>query len=105
MNDISNIPESKPPLPGKGDVRTLVSKLLEVKEMNKVAEALANGQNATIDGCWGSSASLVVATCASRIKHNILIVLSHPSDLDFWASEINTFSGMECKVFPADDDF
>ncbi|MFM7098234.1 MAG: transcription-repair coupling factor [Gemmataceae bacterium] len=105
MNDISNIPEIKPPLPGKGDVRTLVSKLLEVKEMNKVAEALANGQNATIDGCWGSSASLVVATCASRIKHNILIVLSHPSDLDFWASEINTFSGMECKVFPADDDF
>jgi len=105
MNEPSTIPENKQPLPGKGEVRALITKLLEVKEMHKVAEALAKGQSATVDGCWGSSASMVVAACASRIKHNILIVLSHPSDLEFWASELETFSGLETKIFPADDDF
>ena len=72
MNEPSTIPENKPPPPGKGEVRSLITKLLEVKEMHKVAEALAKGQSETVDGCWGSSASLVVAACASRIKHNIL---------------------------------
>ena len=66
MNEPSTIPENKQPLPGKGEIRALITKLLEVKEMHKVAEALAKGQSATVDGCWGSSASLVVAACASR---------------------------------------
>jgi hypothetical protein len=61
MNEPSTIPENKPQPPGKGEVRSLITKLLEVKEMHKVAEALAKGQSATVDGCWGSSASLVVA--------------------------------------------
>lgn len=105
MTEPSTITEIKSPPPGKGEVRSLITKLLELKEMGKVADALAKGQSATVDGCWGSSATLVVAACASRIKHNILIVLSHPSDLEFWASEIHTFSGLDTKIFPADDDF
>jgi transcription-repair coupling factor (superfamily II helicase) len=68
-----------------------------------VVEGLLHGQAATIDGAWNSSAALAAATIALRAPATLLIVLAHPRDLDDWAGDIHSFSGLQSSVFPAWD--
>ncbi len=105
MTDLTATPDPKPPFPGIGEVRFLVQKLLQIKGIANVVSALDKGQCATVDGCWGSSISLVISACAIKLKANLLVVLAHSSDLEFVKSEIHTFTGIDAKIFPADDDF
>jgi transcription-repair coupling factor (superfamily II helicase) len=68
-----------------------------------VVDGLLRGQAATIDGAWNSSAALAAATLALRAPATLLIVLAHPRDLDDWAGDIHSFSGLQSSVFPAWD--
>jgi transcription-repair coupling factor (superfamily II helicase) len=65
--------------------------------------ALRQGHSATIDGAWGSSAGLAAATLARHTPHTLLVVIAHPRDLDGWAGDLQSFSGVRPVIFPAWD--
>ncbi len=68
-----------------------------------VVAALKKRQAATVDGAWNSSAVLVAATLGLKAPKTLLIVLAHPRDLDAWAADLVSFTGMRPLVFPAWD--
>src|SRR4051812_29166660 len=68
-----------------------------------VVDGLLRAQAATIDGAWKSSAALVAATLGLRAPATLLVVLAHPRDVDDWAGDILSFSGLHAGVFPAWD--
>ena len=70
-----------------------------------VLSALGRGHSATVDGAWGSSAALAAATLARHAPRTVLVVIAHPRDLDGWAGDLTTFSGVAPLLFPAWDDF
>src|SRR5207244_6669498 len=63
--------------------------------------ALKNGHGATVDGAWGSSASLAAAALGLHAPRTLLIAIAHPRDLDAWADDIETFTGRRPIIFPA----
>src|SRR5262245_46528218 len=68
-----------------------------------VVEGLLRAQAGTIDGAWNSSASLTAATLGLHAPATLLVVLAHPRDLDAWAADIRSFSGLDAAFFPAWD--
>src|SRR5271165_4943729 len=68
-----------------------------------VPDALRRGRSATIDGAWGSAAALAAATLALETPHTLLVVIAHPRDLDGWAGDLASFSGLRPVLFPAWD--
>ncbi len=68
-----------------------------------IAAALQEGQSATVDGAWNSSAALVAATLGLKAPKTLLIALAHPRALDTWAEDLVSFTGVRPHVFPAWD--
>ncbi len=68
-----------------------------------VLAALQQGRSATVDGAWGSSAALVAAALAQDVPQTLLVVIAHPRDVDGWAGDLTSFSGLRPVVFPAWD--
>ncbi len=68
-----------------------------------VLASLAQGRSATIDGAWGSSSALAVAALAGGPARTVLVVIAHPHDLDAWAGDLQSFSGVAPAVLPAWD--
>jgi transcription-repair coupling factor (superfamily II helicase) len=66
--------------------------------------ALRQGRSGVIDGAWGSSAGLAAAALAPHAPQTLLVVIAHPRDLDAWAGDLLTFSGVRPAMFPARDD-
>lgn len=63
--------------------------------------ALASGHSATIDGAWGSAASLALAALAQP-GDCWLAVIPHASDLPYWAEDLASFrDGSRPLLFPA----
>ncbi len=62
--------------------------------------ALRSGQSATVDGAWGSAASLIAATLAQEAPSTLLVVLAHEGDVEDFAGDLATFSGLRPEVFP-----
>src|SRR5262245_54152217 len=65
--------------------------------------SLRAGHGATVDGAWGSSAALAIAALTRHSDGPVLVTLAHPRDLDPWAADLASFSGIEPVVFPAWD--
>ncbi len=65
--------------------------------------ALRAGRSGAVDGTWGSSASLAVATLAGDLRGTLLVVLAHQTDIPKWAEEISSFSHLRPLVFPAEE--
>jgi transcription-repair coupling factor (superfamily II helicase) len=65
--------------------------------------ALKEGQAATVDGAWNSSAALVAAALGLHTPHTLLLVLAHPRDVDPWCEDVLGFTGVRPTVFPAWD--
>src|SRR5712692_5730370 len=63
--------------------------------------ALKNGHGATVDGAWGSSASLSAAALGLHAPCTLLVAIAHPRDLDAWTDDIETFTGQRPIIFPA----
>ena len=66
-------------------------------------DALRQGNAATVDGSWNSSASLVAAILGLHVPRTLLVVLAHPRELDPWDEDILSFSGVRAQTFPAWD--
>ncbi len=86
------------------DQLTELPHLIESAEgFRAAADALRDGHGATVDGAWGSSAGLAAATLALRAPQTLLVVIAHPRDLDGWAGDLESFSGLKPVLFPAWD--
>ncbi|HTK75486.1 MAG TPA: transcription-repair coupling factor [Gemmataceae bacterium] len=68
-----------------------------------LAETLRAGRSGAIDGAWGSSAALSVATLSNEAPPTLLVVIAHPGDLDAWSGDLRSFSGKQPALFPALD--
>ena len=66
-----------------------------------VAAALRAGGAGTIDGAWGSSASLAAAALAAAAPATVLVVLAHPGDVDSWTNDVSSFAGGRPPIFPS----
>jgi transcription-repair coupling factor (superfamily II helicase) len=84
-------------------LRDLPGWLETAEDFALITDALRKGQAATVDGAWNSSASLVAATVGLDAPKTLLIVLAHPRDLDAWAEDLVSFTGLRPLVFPAWD--
>src|SRR5262245_48388889 len=69
-----------------------------------ILDALKRGHSATIDGAWGSSATLAAAALARHAPRTLLLVLAHPRDVDGVAEELTGFTGTRPAVFAALDE-
>ncbi len=87
-----------PKLTGLKDLTRLVQR---AEGFHPLVAALKNGHGATVDGAWGSSASLAAAALGLHAPQTLLIVVAHPRDVDSWADDIETFTGERSIVFPA----
>src|SRR5438552_3811663 len=85
-------------LTGLKDLTRLVQR---AEGFHPLVAALKNGHGATVDGAWGSSASLASAALGLHTPRTLLIVVAHPRDVDSWADDIETFTGERPIVFPA----
>jgi len=81
----------------------LADLLVRTQGFADVLDALQRGRSATIDGAWGSSSALAVAALAGQAVGPILVVIAHPSDLDAWAADLHSFTGLVPEIFPAWD--
>jgi transcription-repair coupling factor (superfamily II helicase) len=66
-----------------------------------VRTALLAGRSGTIDGAWGSSASLAAAALAADAPGAVLVVLPLTADAGPWAEDIASFTGVRPAVFEA----
>ncbi len=98
INELPGITAKVQALPTSLD--RLPGLLTEKPSMKAVLAALTQGQAATVDGAFGSSASLVIATLASHCPHPLLVAVAHARDLDTLASDIQAFSGRPVGLFP-----
>ncbi len=74
-----------------------------VQRVGGFAEALAAlraGRAATFDGTWGSAASLVAGAIGLHASPTLLVVLPHVADVDDFADDLATFSGLKAEPFP-----
>ena len=63
--------------------------------------ALKNGRSGTIDGAWGSAASLAVAALARHSPGPVVAVLPHVGDVDDFAGDLATFADQAVETLPA----
>jgi transcription-repair coupling factor (superfamily II helicase) len=68
-------------------------------EFESIVVALRAGRSATVDGAWGSSAALAAAALGLQAPAMVLIAIAHPRDLDGWAEDIASFTGIRPAVF------
>ena len=76
----------------------LTRRIAGVEGFDAVLRALDSGGSATIDGAWGSSGACAIAALAETTT---LVVIAHPRDLDAWAADLHSFSGVEPASTPA----
>src|SRR5262245_56167557 len=65
--------------------------------------ALRAGNGGTLDGAWGSTASLAAACLGLEAPRTTLIVLAHPGDINAWADEVAGFAQQRPQIFPAEE--
>ncbi len=90
--------------PPPGDLpllEDLSRRLAGQAEFQAVARALTSAQLTSIDGAWGSAAALVVAGLASVAPSTVVVVLPRDKELDAWALDVLSFSGVTPLIFPA----
>ena len=79
--------------------------LLETAEdCEPLLAALRQGRSGVVDGAWGSSAGLSAAALALHAPSTLLVVIAHPHDVDPWAGDLFSFSGLRPAIFPACND-
>jgi transcription-repair coupling factor (superfamily II helicase) len=79
----------------------LSGRLYELEDFARVAAALSQGQDATLDGVWGSSCALVAADLLSTAMGALVVVCPHQDDLDEFCDDLALFSPVTPARFPA----
>jgi transcription-repair coupling factor (superfamily II helicase) len=97
------MPSTVSGLPALDSLKDLTRIVQTAEGFHALVAALKNGHGATIDGAWGSSGAVAAAALGLHAPRTSLIVIAHPRDLDGWADDLESFSGMRPIVFPAWD--
>src|SRR5262245_9660888 len=94
-------------MPGS-DVAPIVEALADLPQLlrsaegwNAMVDALRARRSGTIDGAWGSAASLATAALGLEATSTLLVVLAHAGDVNPWARGLLSFSGQRPTIFPA----
>jgi transcription-repair coupling factor (superfamily II helicase) len=85
------------------NLKDLTTRLERAEGFAPVLGALRQGRSATIDGAWASSAAVACAALAAEAPQTLLVVIAHPREVDAWAGDLASFSGLRPVVFPAWD--
>src|SRR5438270_13735958 len=67
----------------------------------ELVAALRTRRSGTIDGAWGSAASLATAALGLEAAGTLLVVLAHPGDVAPWTGDLLSFGGRRPTLFPA----
>jgi transcription-repair coupling factor (superfamily II helicase) len=83
----------------------LVRLLKTTEEHEVVAQSLRAGRSAVVEGAWASSAPLAIAALSIDHSATVLIALAHPGDIEAWAADLESVSGIPPAIFPAFDNW
>lgn len=83
------------------DLHDLVRLMHRANGFDEVVAALQSGNGATIDGAWGSSRALAIASLAKEAPGTLLIVLPNIGDVDDFAIDLQGFLNGHLAIFPA----
>ena len=82
------------------ELTDLPSRMMSQAEFTEVIARLREGNDATIDGAWGSSAALTAVALGQQAPGTLVVVLAHEQDVDAVTSDVAAF-GMEPQILPA----
>src|SRR5712691_9785283 len=82
-------------------LRDLPSLLPRQPPFAAVVAAMQRGHAGAIDGAWGSSAALVVASLVEQHDKPLIVVLPRMHDVDEFADDVFNFLGEVPLIFPA----
>ncbi|MEX2185614.1 MAG: transcription-repair coupling factor [Pirellulales bacterium] len=83
------------------ELQLLAGRLGSADGFERIANQLAAGREATIDGAWGSSRALAAAALAQRATGPVLVVCPHAADIDTFCEDLALFTRLACERFPA----
>ncbi len=75
--------------------------LEEVPEVSEVVDLASSGQEAIVDGVWGSACSLVTATLGRLGLGPIVVVLANTEEAQDFAEDLRLFAEQSVEYFPA----
>jgi len=87
--------------PADAGLRALPALLQNGEGWGELRSALVANRSGTIDGAWGSSASLAAAALAIDAPSTLLVVVPNPTDIEPWREDIVTFTDTKPAVFEA----
>src|SRR6266542_3626897 len=87
--------------PADAGLRALPTLLQRAEGWEELRAALGANRSGTVDGAWGSSASLTAAALAADVPGTLLVVVPSPADVGSWVEDIATFTGTRPTVFEA----
>jgi transcription-repair coupling factor (superfamily II helicase) len=87
--------------PAGAGLRALPEVLRGAEGWAGLLAALGANRSGTIDGAWGSAASLAVAALAAEVPGTLLVVLPNPADVPPWVEDVASFAGTRPAVFEA----
>lgn len=82
-------------------LQTLAGRIAQQADFQSVTSALTKAQLTSIDGAWGSASAMVVAGLSSVAPSTVVVVLPRDKELDAWALDVQSFSGITPLIFPA----
>src|SRR5215207_4616178 len=85
--------------PADAGLRALPDLLHAAEGWAGLRAALAAGRSGTIDGAWGSSASLAAAALATDVPGTLLVVIPNAADVSPWVEDVASFTGTRPSVF------
>jgi transcription-repair coupling factor (superfamily II helicase) len=87
--------------PADAGLRALPNLLRDSEGWAELRAALAANKSGTVDGAWGSAASLVAASLAVDVPGTLLVVVPSAPDISPWVEDAASFSGIRPAVFEA----
>jgi transcription-repair coupling factor (superfamily II helicase) len=87
--------------PADAGLRALPTLLQAAEGWAELREALSANRSGTIDGAWGSAASLAASALAADVTGALLVVVPGPTDVAPWVEDITSFTGTRPALFEA----
>ena len=95
MNDAQAAQETSSRLLG------LAERLATHADFQQVATALSEGDQASLEGVWGSVRALTAAALAGAAPGPVVVVLPQVGELDDFCDELTLFTERPCRALPA----